>query len=467
MKYKVGFQDLNEEVSIENLEVLGEIPEWLSGTLLRMGPAKFETRNQKLNHWFDGFAMLHNFTFQNGKVSYKNKFLKSDTYELAQKNGKINYREFATDPCRSIFKKFFTLFSGDLTDNNNVNITRIFDEYVALTETTLPISFDPKLLETKNHFKFEDDLKGQITPAHPHFDFQTKEGFNYLINLSYKNHYLIYKFTYNSKERKLIAKIPVQNPSYMHSFALTKNYVILVEWPLVVNPFDLAFSNDPFIKNYKWEAEKGLRFILANRTNGEINIKTSLEICFAFHHINAFERENKIIIDVATYPNSSIIDELYLEKALSDNRILPKPSFRRFTIDLNSDLITSEKIVEEPIELPKINYSGNNTKPYRFAYGVSFNKEKDFLNQLVKVDIENRKSITWYEKGMYPGEPVFVSSLNATREDEGVILSVILDSHTNKSFLIVLNAEDFKEIGRAFLPHHIPFGFHGNFHRKL
>ncbi|WP_284700061.1 carotenoid oxygenase family protein [Coxiella burnetii] len=31
--------------------------------MIRNGPAKFEAGNKKLRHWFDGFAMLHQFAF--------------------------------------------------------------------------------------------------------------------------------------------------------------------------------------------------------------------------------------------------------------------------------------------------------------------------------------------------------------------------------------------------------------------
>lgn len=463
--YKTGFKSLNKEIIVDNLSVEGIIPNWLEGTLLRTGPAQFETTQGKLNHWFDGFAMLHNFTFANGKVSYRNKFLESDAYMAAKKSGKVMYREFATDPCRTIFRKFFTLFSSDRTDNANVNVTRIANEYMALTETPLPISFDPKLLETKGHFTFDDNIKGHVTTAHPHFDFETGEGFNYLAHFSRKNHYQIYKISHGSKKRQLLANIAVEKPSYMHSFALTKNYVILAEWPLVVNPLDLVFGNQPFIKNYKWEPERGLKFISVDRNNGNVTILTSKEVYFAFHHINAFEKDNKIILDISVYKDPSLIDALYLDTLLSDTPSLPKSEFRRFALDINNNSVTSEQIINKPIELPRINYNKYNTRDYRFAYGTSSNKEGDFLNQLIKVDIENKKSFTWYEQGLYPGEPVFITKPNAQKEDDGIILSVALDSAQEKSILLVLDANNFTEIARVLLPHQIPHGFHGNFYK--
>ena len=50
-------------------------------------------------------------------------------------------------------------------------------------------------------------------------------------------------------------------------------------------------------------------------------------------------------------------------------------------------------------------------------------------------------------------------------EDGGVILSVVLDTATRRSFLLVLDAGSFEELARAEAPHHIPFGFHGEYLR--
>jgi carotenoid cleavage dioxygenase-like enzyme len=44
-----------------------------------------------------------------------------------------------------------------------------------------------------------------------------------------------------------------------------------------------------------------------------------------------------------------------------------------------------------------------------------------------------------------------------------VLLSVVLDSERGNSFLLVLDASDLSELARAEAPHHIPFGFHGQF----
>jgi carotenoid cleavage dioxygenase-like enzyme len=83
---------------------------------------------------------------------------------------------------------------------------------------------------------------------------------------------------------------------------------------------------------------------------------------------------------------------------------------------------------------------------------------------LVKVDVTDGSYRSWAQDGAWAGEPVFVPRPGADgAEDAGVVLSVVLDADAGRSFLLVLDAQSFEEIARAQAPHHIPFGFHGQF----
>jgi beta,beta-carotene 9',10'-dioxygenase len=84
----------------------------------------------------------------------------------------------------------------------------------------------------------------------------------------------------------------------------------------------------------------------------------------------------------------------------------------------------------------------------------------------VKIDTETGGSNRWHEEGCYPGEPIFVNTSGTQREDEGLILSVVLDSRSGKSVLLLLDASDLQEMARVPLPYHVPIGFHGNFYRS-
>ena len=72
----------------------------------------------------------------------------------------------------------------------------------------------------------------------------------------------------------------------------------------------------------------------------------------------------------------------------------------------------------------------------------------------------------WSSPGCYPGEPIFVREPGNDSEDGGVILSVVLDAAAGRSFLLALDARSFEELARAEAPHHIPFGFHGEYLRS-
>ena len=118
--YAIGFRSLRQEVRLPDLPVDGRMPPWLTGSLLRNGPALFEVGSQRFNHWFDGLAMLHAFSFERGRVAYANRFLRTSAYEAWQRRGRIEYTEFATDPCRSIFSGVSALMAP--IPNANVSV---------------------------------------------------------------------------------------------------------------------------------------------------------------------------------------------------------------------------------------------------------------------------------------------------------------------------------------------------------
>ena len=72
------------------------------------GRPSFEVGEHPYRHWFDGLTMLHRFSFGDGAVSYGNRFLRGKTWAKAERTGEIPYGEFATDPCRSLFKRVQT-----------------------------------------------------------------------------------------------------------------------------------------------------------------------------------------------------------------------------------------------------------------------------------------------------------------------------------------------------------------------
>jgi len=460
--YYLGFTTLNSETSIPKLPVRGVIPEWLAGALVRTGPARFEVGDTKYNHWFDGLAMLHRFAFADGRVSYANRYLRSHSYEEAIAKGTISRDEFATNALRSFFQRIALLFSPKITDNGCVNIAKMGDSVVALTETRFPVQFDPGSLATLRTCEYDRGIKGPVATAHPHFDKTRSCNYNYVVEFGRRSNYHIFKIDKKTGRESVVLTIPVDKPAYMHSFGMTERYLILTEFPLTVNPLSLLLAGKPFIRNYEWEPNRGVRFNIVEKDSGKL-IRTALaKVFFAFHHVNAFEDGNDILSDIVVHPDSTVIDRLYLDRLRSPEPIPTTGKLTRFRISSDPSVVVKQ-LSDFPVELPRFNYPSNAGRHYRYVYAAGSGAPGDFLDNLVKIDIERGTAVSWSEESCYPGEPVFVPSPKSSNEDDGVILSVVLNTRKTTSFLLILDGPTFTELARAELPHHIPFGFHGNY----
>ena len=459
----LGFSTLEQEVVVDELALSGELPRWLAGSLLRTGPAKFEVGEQHMRHWFDGLAMLHRFTVENGRVSYGNRFLQSRSYKAAREQGRMVYGEFATDPCRSLFKRVQTLFSpmDSLPDNANINVTRLGERFIAMTETPLPVQFDPHTLETAGVRPYE--VPGQLSTAHPHSDRASGGMLNYAAKLGRTSSYRFFGVSPKDSKPSVIASLPVKQPAYMHSFGLTERYLVLAEFPYVVNPLALALSGRPYIENYRWKPELGTRFTLLDRATGKATAGFQTDACFAFHHVNAYDIDGEVVVDVCIYPDASVIEDFYLDRLRAGKPVSPA-TLTRFRLSLADRSVRSERLTDEDLELPRINYGRCNERPYRYVWGNG-NGPGGWIERILKVDTLSGETRSWSEPSCYAGEPVFVARPEAEGEDDGALLSVVLDAEAGTSFLLVLDAADLTELARAQAPHHIPFSFHGQFAR--
>ncbi len=460
----LGFSTLKQETVLDDLPVSGDLPAWLGGSLLRTGPAKFEVGEQRMRHWFDGLAMLHRFTIHDGRVSYGNRFLESRSYRAARERGEMVYGEFATDPCRSLFKRVQTLFSAGsvLPDNANVNVAKLGERFIAMTETPLPVQFDPDTLKAAGVRPYK--APGQLTTAHPHLDRASGGMINYAAKLGPRSSYRFFAVGPDETEPRVTASLPVKEPAYMHSFGLSERWMVLAEFPLVVNPLALALSGRPYIENYSWKPERGTRFTLIDRADGAVVAGFESEACFAFHHVNAYDDGSEVVVDLCAFPDAGIVEDLYLDR-IRDGKPIASAELTRFRLRLADRSVSRERLSDQDIELPRINYGRCNERPHRYVWGTG-DGPGGWLEKIVKIDTTDGSALSWSAPGCYPGEPVFVARPNAEHEDDGVLLSVVLDAVSETSFLLVLDAAGLGELARAQVPHHIPFGFHGQFARS-
>jgi beta,beta-carotene 9',10'-dioxygenase len=165
------------------------------------------------------------------------------------------------------------IFDPKLTDNCNVNVVGVGGETVAFTVTTMPMRFAPGTLATLGVLDYQLPLRGQVSIAHPHYDAVRKRHYSYMVEFGLQSRYRLFSVADGGAQAQ-VAELPVERPAYMHSFAMTERYLVLVEFPLTVGALDLKLSGKPFIQNYRWEPEHGLRFYVVHKETGR-NVATA------------------------------------------------------------------------------------------------------------------------------------------------------------------------------------------------
>ena len=127
------------------------------------------------------------------------------------------------------------------------------------------------------------------------------------------------------------------------------------------------------------------------------------EAAFAFHHVNAFEDADGLVIDMIAYPDAKIIEELYLARLRAGTLIDATGTLTRFRMTLGADAeVTRETLAPVSLELPRINYEAHAGKPHRYVWGTGIQVPGDFLDSVVKIDTESGSAARWYERGCYP-----------------------------------------------------------------
>lgn len=460
--FSLGLRSQTKEISIDSIPVEGRIPSWLRGCLYRNGPALFEVNSRPMKHWFDGFGMIHRFSFQDGGVGYRNRFVRSESYEKTKRADKLHDMQFGTNVSDSRFQSALAFWMNGLsvTDNTSVNlIPGQPGELIALTEAKFQQRIDSVSLETRGHVDHQDSVGYVIGSAHPHYDFERQETISYGIDLSLWGTYVVYRQGRNAAQREAICRIRVKRPSYMHSFSITRNHVILIENPLTANPLSFLFSGKAFIDNFEWDSRRGTMFYVVDRRTGKVR-RIEGQGMFHLHTVNAWEDGNEIVLDLSAYPSAAIIDYLRLENLRRPNQTRAGP-LRRFRINPDRGTVRDDEVYKAGIELPTINYRANNMRAYRYTYGISGDGQGVAFDRIIKVDTRNGDALTWREEHCTPAEPIFVPGPDSRDEDAGVVLSVVLDAKAEQSFLLILDARSFSEMGRVRIPVIVPFGFHG------
>jgi len=462
-----GYRSQPEEFAYWIEDIEGEIPTDLTGTIFRNGPGLTDVNGYRLKHPFDGDGMINSVAFKDGKAFYRNKFVKTEGYLKEQESGKPEYRGvFGTQKPGGWLANAFDI---KLKNIANTHIVYWGEKLLALWEAAEPYRLDPHTLETQG-IDYLDGLlkKGDAFAAHPKFD-PDCEGTPRMVNFGVKaglsSTISLYEFTPDGALAHQ-HKHSVPGFAFLHDFAITPNYCIFVQNPVSFNPL-------PFVMGFKGAAEciqfnpkQPTKIVVIPRSGeGEVRFFDT-DPCFVFHHANAFEQDGQLILDSVCYDSFPTLDDAE-DYSTVDFDHVPASQLWRFTVDLTTEQVDVEKLIERPCEFPTLNPK-NVGRAYRYLYmGATDGPVKNApLQALIKRDFETGEEQLWSAAPRgFGGEPIFVARPGSSAEDDGWVLLWIYNAAGDRTEITIFNAQAISAgpIATLKLKHHVPYGLHGSF----
>lgn len=466
--WRGGHQSLKQEHDYWIEDIEGEIPAELTGTLFRNGPGLLDVNGDRLHHPFDGDGMIAAFTFQDGKAHFRNRYVKTEGYLAEQRAQKILYRGvFGTQKPGGWLANIFDVRLKNIA---NTNVVYWGKKLLALWEAGLPHRLNPATLETEGLEQLDGVLgPNQPFSAHPRFDpgDVTREArfVNFSTETGLSTKLTVYEFDLaGTLKTQYSHSIP--GLGFFHDFALTPNYVIFFQNPVVLNPVPFVLGMLSAGQSLKFQADQPTKvWIIPRHGKGPVQVLDT-DACFVFHHANAFETEAGIAVDSVCYSHFPTLgpDDDY---QAVDFESYPMGQLWRYQIDLDQQRVSRTIINSRCCEFPTLNPASVG-QPYRYLYiGVAKSQTENAPLQVIqKMDLDGHTTEEWFAgPDCFIGEPLFIPKPEVTGEDVGWVMTLIYNGNDDRSELVILDGEDLSQgsIARLKLKHHIPYGLHGCF----
>lgn len=442
-----NFAPIHDEITADDLTVIGQLPTDLSGMFVRNGPnPQFTPLGQY--HWFDGDGMLHGVRISNGKASYRNRYVQTRGFKIER------------DAARAIWTGLLEPLQIDNPHGpgkNTANTALVWHagKFLATWEGGEPHAIKLPSLETVGPYTYGDKLVSAFT-AHPKVDPSTGEMMFFGYSPAAPP-YLQYGIV--SAAGELLWTVPIDLPVgvMMHDFAIAEHYTVFMDLPLTFSAQRME-RGEPVLM---FEPERPSRFGILPRHGDNSSIRWfESPACYVFHTLNAYEEGDEVVL-IACRMNSTTV--LMSERTPSE---IEGDTARlyRWRFNLKTSTVREEMLDDVYTEFPRVNEQLLG-RPMRYGYTAKFAPNPiPLIDGLIKYDFSSGSSQTQeFGAGRYGGEPVFVCRPGATAEDDGWLITFVYDSSEETSELVVVNAQDVtaEPVARVLIPGRVPYGFHG------
>ena len=444
----------------------GTLPAEIHGTLYRNGPGLFERAGFRKRTLLDGDGMIRAFTFANGKVRFRTRFVSTEKFVREASANKFLFPTWTT-PAPGFFENV-----PEIPRKSQAGVAAVVKSGVlyAFDEVAKPYTLSTESLTTQQQID-PAGIGAEGSPrdykAHTKTDGET--GAWVLTGTSGQRRQQLHVVVLDARGKSL-AQSHTSNPrdDYFHDFFWTGRHAVFHLQPTPLSPLPMLMGFRTYVDSLSWRPDLGSLLLVVDPSGGAEPIALELPATWMWHSVNGYEHGNSIIADFIGYaaPDHFFGPHAVFRSIMTGQAgIATSPGeLRRFVIDLSRRTARLETVVGEHFEFPTTNprVQGH---PYGFAYcAIGDIARSWFHDGVAKIDVESGKYEQFrFGSRTYVGEPVFVPAADSRVEDAGWLLCEVLDGRTERSELAIFDAQALPSgpVAKVKLAHHLPFSFHG------
>ena len=450
------FAPVPDESVFSGLPVIhGALPRDLNGVYMRTGPNPRHAPNGRY-HPFDGDGMIHAAEFRDGRLTVRNRWVRTDAFEREAAAGAATYWGIRDTAVGNPGKP--------LKDSANTDLVGHAGKALALWYLSGDAyEIDPLTLQTLGKQPAIAATFGKIS-AHAKADEATGE----LMYFDYGNDppYMHYGVLGPDGRLRHHVPVPLPGPRLPHDMAVTARYSILHDLPLFHDEEALRLGRHKLA----FHPEQPTRFGVIPRHGGAAEMRWfEFTPCFVYHVVNAWEEGDWVVMVACRYMPATQADGRIDAPRTARNVAELVMTARLWEWRMNLKTGAGQERCLDPlhnVEFPSHNtaFTGRRTR-----FGYLADQHDDRILQwtgIRKYDLQTGECLsswagdarhTWYS------EPWFAAADQAEAEDHGYLVAFQFHAGTRQQTLDVFDARHLGRgpVAQVAIPRHIPTGFHG------